>query len=103
MNTIKKLMRRLGNGSKGQVDEWVDTAHVVWSVVIALCGFSDGSCDNGKCGAGIMIMACSKALGWFPIYKKCWPVVGQSSLDAELGVCAMLTEFLRQWMDKCVR
>ena len=43
-------------GAKGRVEEWVDTAHVLWSEVIGLCGFWDGSCDNGKCGAGIMIM-----------------------------------------------
>ena len=43
-------------------DEWVDTAHVVWSEVTGLCGFSDGSCDNGKCGAGIMIRASQKHL-----------------------------------------
>ena len=74
-------------GAKGQVDEWVDTAHVVWSEVIGLCGFWDGSCDNGKCVASTMIMACSEVLGRFPIYKKCGPVVGQNFLGAELGGC----------------
>ena len=90
-------------GAKGQVDEWVDNAHVVWSQVIGLCGFWDGSCDNGKCGAGVMIMACSEVLGWFPMYKKCGPVSGQNSLDAELGGCGMPTDNLCQWIDKCVR
>ena len=39
-------------GAKGHVDEWADTAHVVWSEVIGLCGFWYG------------------ALGWIPSYKK---------------------------------
>ena len=54
-------------------------------------------------GAGIVILACSEALGWFPIYKKCGPVLGQNSLDAELGGCGTLTDNLCQWIDKCVR
>ena len=78
-------------------------ARVVWSEVIGLCGFWDGSCDNGKCGVGILIQAFAEALGWIPIYKKCGPVVGQNSLDAELGGCGVLTDDLRQWIDKCVR
>ena len=64
--------------------------------------FCDGSCDTCQCGAGIMIMACSEALGWFPIFKKCGPVVGQNSLDAELGGCGMLMDNLCQWIDNCV-
>ena len=90
-------------GAKGRVEEWVDTAHVVWSEVIGLCGFWDGSCDNGNCGAGKLIMTCSEILGWFPIYKKCGPVSGSNSLDAELGGCGMLTDNMCQWIDKCVR
>ena len=50
-----------------------------------------------------MIMACSEILGWFPIYKKCGPVSGQNSLDAELGCCGMLTDNMCQWIDKYVR
>ena len=58
-------------GAKGLVEELVDTAQVVWPEIIriGLCGFWDGSCDNGNCGAGIMIMACTKLVGWFTIYK----------------------------------
>ena len=56
-------------GVKGLEDEWVDDAHVIWSEVIGLCGFWDGSFDNGKCGAGIMIQAFTKAPGWVPIFK----------------------------------
>ena len=58
-------------GVKGRVVEWVDHAQVVWSEVTRLCRFWDGSCDNGKCGAGIMIQAFTKTLGWVPVYKKC--------------------------------
>ena len=43
--------------AKGQVDEWVETAHVVWSEDIGLCRFWDGCCDNRTCGARIMILA----------------------------------------------
>ena len=89
-----------GKGVKGQEDEWTDTVNVVWSEVTGLCGFWDGSCENGKCGAGIMIQAFTDALGWAPIHKKCGPVQGQNSLDAELGGCGMLMENLRQWIDK---
>ena len=56
----------------------MDTAHVVWCEVVGLCGSWDGSCDNGKCGTGIMILACSEVLGWFHVYKKRGPVVGSA-------------------------
>ena len=88
---------------KGREAKWVDTAHVVWSEVNGLCGFLDGSCDNGKCAAGIMIQAFTKTLGLVPIYKKWGPVTGQNSLDAELGGCGTLLEHLRPWIDKSVR
>ena len=48
------------------------TAHVVRSEVTRLCGFRDGSCDDGQCGAGIVIQAFTKTLGWVPINKKMW-------------------------------
>ena len=64
------------NGAKGHVDEWVATAHVVWSEVIGLCGFWDGSPDHVKCGACIMIQIFLKTLGWVPIFLRnvgrCW-------------------------------
>ena len=47
-----------------------------------------------------MIQAFMNGLGWAPIHKKCGPVQGQNSLDAELGGCGMLMENLRQWIDK---
>ena len=92
-------------GAKGHVVECVDTAHVVWSDPRSSVsvGFGDGSCDSGKCGAGIMILACSEALGWFPINKKFGPVLGQNSLDADLGGGGMLADNLCQWIDRCVR
>ena len=68
-----------------------------------LCGFRDGSCDNEKCGAGIMIQVFAKTLGWIPIHTKCGHVTGQNSLDAELGGRGMLLESLRPWIDKSVR
>ena len=52
--------------------------------LLDLVDFWDGSCDNGNCGAGILIMACSGPKGWSPIYKKCGPVLGFYSWDAEL-------------------
>ena len=81
----------------------MDTARIVWSEVTGLCGFWDGSCANGNCGAGIFIMACSDLQGWSPIYKKCGPVPGINSLDAELGGCGMLTDNMCQWIDKYMR
>ena len=33
-------------------------------------------------------------------YKKCGPVEGSNSLDAELGGCAMLIESLKFWLQK---
>ena len=47
-----------------------DTANVVWSEVIGLCGFWDGRCENGTCGGGIMIHAFTKTLGSAPVHKK---------------------------------
>ena len=49
--------------------------------------FWDGSCDNGKRGAGIMVQAFTKTLGRVPNDKECWPAKGQNSLDADLGGC----------------
>ena len=48
-----------------------------------------------------MILACSEILDQFPICKKCGPVSGQNSVDAELGVCGMLTDNTCRWIDKC--
>ena len=94
-------------GAKEWVDEWVDTAQIAWSEVTGLCRFLEGSCDNGSCGAGILIVACSVLEGWSPVYKKCGLVPGCNSLDAELGRrggrSGMLMDNLSQWIDKCVR
>ena len=46
-------------GAKGRVEGWVDTTRITWREVTGLCGFWDGSCDNGKCGCGTVIMAYS--------------------------------------------
>ena len=79
--------------------------NVVWSEVTGLCGFWDGSCENGTCGAGIMIQALTKILGGTPIHTKCGRVRCRNALDAELGGCGMLMENLSQWVDKslCVQ
>ena len=71
-------------GVKGRVGEWVDTANVVWSEVTGLCGFQDGSRENGTFGAGILIQAFTRTLGWAPVHTKSGPVRGRNSLDAEL-------------------
>ena len=47
-----------------------------------------------------MIQAFTKTLDWVPVYKKCGPVTGRNSLDAELGGCGLLLENLRPWIDK---
>ena len=56
--------------------DWVDTANVVWSEVLGLCGFWDGCCENGTCGAGTTIQVFTETLGWALIHKKCGPVRG---------------------------
>ena len=51
-----------GNGARGRAEEWVDTARTSWHEVLGICGFWDGSFDNGKCGGGIVLMAFSVLL-----------------------------------------
>ena len=54
MHIFREADSWAAKGVRGREDEWVDTAHVVWSEVTGLCVFWDGSCDNGKSGAGIL-------------------------------------------------
>ena len=89
--------------AKGRVQEWLDTSRSVWSEVTSLCGFTDGSCDDGHRGGGIVIMAYLDMRGWFTFYKKCGLVPGNNSLDADMGGCGMLMDHLLEWIDKCVR
>ena len=56
--------------------------------VTGLCGFWDGSCQKGVCGPGMLMKIFTQALAWARLTKKCGPVPGQSSLDAEIGGCA---------------
>ena len=42
------------------------------------------------------------SLGMATIHKKCGPVPGQNSLDAEIGGCAMLMDNLHKWVTKRV-
>ena len=58
-----------------------------------------GVASDKVCGACITISFFIQGLGWVTRYKKCGPVVGSNSLDAELG-CAMLTESLKIWLQK---
>ena len=99
----KEADLRADKGAKVRVEEWVDTARIAWSDVTGLCGFWDGSCDYGNCGCGIVIMAHSDLHDWSAFNKKCWPVPGVTSVDAELGGCGMLVENLCRWVDKCAR
>ena len=39
-----------GKGARGRAEECVDTARITWREVLGICGFRDGSFDNGKCG-----------------------------------------------------
>ena len=48
-----------GKGAKGRAEEWVDTTRIAWQEVTGVCGFWDGSHDNGKCGRSIVLMAFS--------------------------------------------
>ena len=45
---IEEAVLSAEKGAKGQVDEWVDTAHVVWSEVTGLNGCGELGCDNGN-------------------------------------------------------
>ena len=86
----KEADQRADKGAKGRVEEWVDTTRIAWPEVTSLCGFLYGSCDNGNCAGGIMIVAANSDLhGWCTFYKKCGPLLGKSSLDAEMGGCGM--------------
>ena len=78
----------------------MDTARIAGQEVLGICGFWDGMFDNGKCGCGIVLMAFSVLHGWFSFYKKCGPVPGNSSMDAEMGGCGMLIDNLQPWMVK---
>ena len=61
-----------------------------------------GGCNDRVCGAGITISIFIQGLASVVRYKKCGPVEGSNSLDAELGGCAMLIESLKIWLRKVV-
>ena len=67
-----------------------DDSTSVWPEVTGVCGFWDGSCRNGVCGAGMLIKIFTLTLGWATIHKKCGSVLGKNSLDAEIAGCSML-------------
>ena len=39
-----------GKGAQGRAEECVDTTRSTWREVTGVCGFGDGSFDNGSCG-----------------------------------------------------
>ena len=43
-------------GAKARVEDWVDTTRIAWQDVTGVCGFWDGSYDNGKCGCPICVV-----------------------------------------------
>ena len=92
-----------GKGAKGRAEEWVDTARIAWHEVLGICGIWDGTFDNGKCGGCIVLMAFLEPHGCFPFFKRCGSVLGNSSMDAEMGGSGMLIDNLRQWLEKCAR
>ena len=57
--------------------EWVDILNVVWSEDTSLCGFWNGSCENGTCGAGIVIQVFSKNPWSLKVHLTRTRVVGQ--------------------------
>ena len=59
-----------------------------------------GVAKDNVCGACITISFFIQGLGWVTRYKKCGPVVGSNSLDADLGGCAMMTESQKIWLQK---
>ena len=66
-----------------------------------MCGFWDGSYERGVCGADMMIQVFTKknkGLGYD--LQKVW---ASTSLDAELGGCAMLLSNLSQWIENSMR
>ena len=77
-------------GVRGPQEDWEDDSKVVWSDVTGLCGFWDGSCFH-------------TIMGWATIYKKCGPVPGKNSIDAEIAGCSMLIESLKKgWTHVCM-
>ena len=87
-NTTQKLTPGRKKEVRGRQADWEDDAKVVWSDVTGLCGFWDGSFHT--------------IMGWATIYKKCGPVPGKNSIDAEIAACSMLIESLKKRLDTCV-
>ena len=62
-----------GKGARGRAEEWVDTVRITWREVTGICGFWDGSYDNGRCGGGIVLMAFLGTPRMVPFLQKVWP------------------------------
>ena len=81
-----------GKGAQERAEESVDAIRITLQEVTGVCGFSDGSFDNGKCGRshcphGLLGIA---RMVYFP--QKCGPVPGNSSFDAEMGGWGMVID-----------
>ena len=91
-------------GVKGREDEWVDTAHVAWSEVTGLCVFWDGSCDEGKCGAGLVSQPSTKTLGWVHVHKKkMWAGNASEFPGCRIWRLWHVVEKFASWIDKSMR
>ena len=82
-------------GVRGLKDEWVNGVEFVWSQQ-EFCGFWDGKCRKHGRGAAMWVKVFTQSLGWHTVHKKCEPVLGGHSLDAEIYGCSMLIEIMKK-------
>ena len=66
----------------------MDIANVVWSEVTGLCGFWDGGCETGVCGAGIMFQV---------LHYKIW---GGSPFTKSAARCGAATPWMPNWEEE---
>ena len=72
---------------------------VDWSDVTETCGFQDVICREHICGAGTWIDILSRISGG-TFHKKCGPVPGAKSLDAQISGCTMLIGTVKKLVAK---
>ena len=73
MNTTRKPIPGLGKVSKVvKKNGW--TMRVLFGLKLLVCAASRMLAAKVACGAGILIQAFTKTLGWVPVHKKCGPV-----------------------------
>ena len=61
-----------GKGARGPAEEWLDTARITWHEVLGICGFWDGSFDNGKCGGWHCPHGLLGTTRTVPLLRKVW-------------------------------